>query len=151
MKSFALVVVAMAALLFLGAGLGFVFTKEADSALKLERLLDEDMERLQAKNLLPKELKSLSAVELNGGTDTAKSWLKDMAFPFNVKKDGKYLLEVLVVDWTEGPKDGALVQLNLVENKSGNMVWELGRTYILKDRTSTYHQLRNQVMNWLRH
>lgn len=151
MKTFSVSVFALAILLFLLGGFGFVLNKEAAAPIKLESLIDEDLENLSSKGLLPKEMNSLAEVELNAGTDNAKSWLKDMRFPFKVQKEGTHKLEVLLVDWTEGPKDGAMLQLNLIEKSSGNMVWELGRTFILKDRESSYQKLKAQLLNWLRH
>ncbi len=133
------------------AGAGFVLDKEAPRPQMLDELIRQDVQTLKNSGALPKELSSLSTLELHGGTETSKSWIKEISFPFPTSDEGTHTLEILIVDWSEGPKEGALVQYNLVENASGNMIWELGRTFILADHSSTYFRVRGQLMNWLRH
>lgn len=137
-------------LLSLG-GAGFILNQEAPPQYKLEAMLIKDVEKLKHSQMLPEAFQSLSEIELHGGTKEAKAWLQEIRLPFKATEKGTHTLEVLLVTWSEGPKDGAMVQYNLVDNASGNMIWELGRTFILKDRDSSYFQLRHQLMNWLRH
>lgn len=132
-------------------GIGFVLNQEAPPQYKLEALLNEDVLRLKQAQKLPQAFDTLSRVELHGGTQEAKEWLKEIRLPFHTTTPGTHTLEVLLVTWSEGPKDGAMIQYNLVDNASGNMVWELGRTFILKDKDSSYFRARHQLMNWLRH
>ncbi len=69
-----------------------------------------------------------------GGTPESKNWLKRIDVPVRPHiQEGGNRLEVLVVVWEEEGKQGALVQYNLVDLKSKNMVFELGRTLILAD------------------
>jgi hypothetical protein len=151
MKTFAIAIL-LFALALLGLSItGYIQGKEAAPRDKLQGLLLEDVETLREAHALPAGIDSLSQLELHGGTDTTREWLKTLQFPFQVKKDGTHTLEILLVDWTEGTKEGVLVQYNLVDHKTGNMIWELGRTFILKDHASLYYRWRSQVMNWLRH
>lgn len=138
------------ALLVFAAGV-FVLKKEASPTEKLEVYIEKDLDLLRESGNLPKEFDSLAKMEVYGGTDQAKIWVNSLRLPFKLKEGGTHNLEVLVVDWEEGPKDGVMVQYNLVEKKSGNMVWELGRTFILRDDSEPYYQLRPHLMNWLRH
>ena len=131
--------------------LAFVLKKEASPVEKLEMFIVEDLELLQEAGSLPKEFYSLAQLEVYGGTDKAKVWTQELRLPFQLKKDGTHHLEVLIVDWKEGHKEGVIVQYNLNEKASGNMVWELGRTFILKNHSSLYYQIRPHLMNWLRH
>lgn len=138
------------ALLVFAAGV-FVLKKEASAPEKLEMLIEKDLDLLRQNGSLPKELNSLAKLEVYGGTDQAKVWINNLSLPFKLAEDGTHDLEVLVVDWEEGTKDGVMVQYNLVDRKSGNMVWELGRTFILRDDSELYYQVRPHLMNWLRH
>jgi|GEM_PF-1588487 hypothetical protein len=151
MKALSLAAVVFALTLLGLACVGFVLNKEALPVDKLQQFLVEDVQKLEQAHALPAGVHSLSQLELHGGTERAREWLKSLKFPFPVKKDGTHTLEILLVDWNEGTKDGVMVQYNLVDNKSGNMIWELGRTFILKDSASPYYHWRSQLMNWLRH
>ena len=89
------------------------------------------MAALKASNKLPAGWNSIKEIQLIPATDKAKLWLKSMHVPILLKSDGAYKLEVLMISWDEGQDVGAIVQYNLVELKTNNMVWELGRTFVL--------------------
>lgn len=130
---------------------GFVLKMEASPSEKLEWLVAEDLKNLQTAKVLPKEFGALGSIERYGGTPRARLWLEKLKWPLKTHQQGTHDLEILVVDWVEGPKEGVLIQYNLTDKASGNMVWELGRTFILKDQSSLYYRLRPHLMNWLRH
>lgn len=98
-----------------------------------ERQWHQDVETLEASGKLPKPWFAIKDLEIYGGTPESKAWLKRIKHPLKTKLAGTHKLEVLVVAWEEDGKNGVLVQYNLVDLKSQNMVWELGRTLILKD------------------
>lgn len=129
----------------------YVLKHEASPPERLEILITKDLNALSEANSLPKEIGQLAKVEVFGGTDSTKIWIQKMRFPFKTSDEGTHELEVLLVDWTENAKEGVMVQYNLNDKASGNMVWELGRTFILSDQRSLYFKLRQQLMKWLRH
>ncbi|MGZ3721911.1 MAG: hypothetical protein ACXVA9_03200, partial [Bdellovibrionales bacterium] len=90
-----------------------------------------DVEQLEASGKLPKEWSDVSLIEVIGGTPETKDWLGRIYVPLKSKKGGHYKLEVLVVVWEEEGKRGTLVQYNLVDLKTQNNIYELGRTFIL--------------------
>lgn len=112
--------------------LDFWHTRNAPLYKKLERQWAEDVELLEDSGKLPQPWFDVKEIELVGGTPETRNWLKRIKIPVTVKNDvGTYKLEVLVVVWEEEGKRGTMVQYNLVELKSGNTIWELGRTLIL--------------------
>lgn len=99
---------------------------------QFERQWNDDVESLEQSQKLPKGWFEVSQVEIHGGTPESRQWLKLVQAPIAAKsKDGQYKLEVLVVVWEEEGQRGVLVQYNLVHLPSQNMVWELGRTFLL--------------------
>jgi len=98
---------------------------------RFERQWREDVEDLEASKKLPAGWHDVKDLEIFGGTPETKEWLARIKVPLTTKKDGKHKLEVLVVAWEENGIRGALVQYDLVELKSKNNIWELGRTLIL--------------------
>ena len=100
---------------------------------KLEIQWAQDVEDLESSKKLPPPWFDVREIELYGGTPETKNWLKRIEIPVTAKKpNGNHKLEVLVVAWEEDGKRGALIQYNLVDLKSGNMIWELGRTLMFR-------------------
>lgn len=99
--------------------------------VRLERAWIEDIADLQAAQKLPAPWFNLRAVEYYGGDAQAKDWLKRIRVPIKTKVDGTHKLEVLLLVWEENGKRGAVVQYDIVDLKTQNLVWELGRTFIL--------------------
>ncbi len=104
----------------------------------------EDVEQLETSGKLPAAWFDLGELEIIGGTPETRDWLKRIQIPLNTKKAGHYKMEVLVVVWEEEGKRGTLVQYNLIELKSKNNIWELGRTLILS-RPRTARSLKSIV------
>jgi hypothetical protein len=98
---------------------------------KLDRLWAEDIKLLETSNKLPKGWFKLKNIELYGGTDEAKAWLKRLNVPIKTTKDGTHSLEILLLVFDEDGKKGAAIQYDMVDIKTKNLVWELGRTFIL--------------------
>ncbi len=99
---------------------------------KFERQWAEDVQLLENSKKLPPAWFDVGEVELIGGNPETKSWLRKIHVPVKANRPGgKYKLEVLVVIWEADGKRGALVQYNLVDLKSKNMIAELARTLML--------------------
>jgi hypothetical protein len=112
--------------------LDFWSTRNAPLFRKLELQWAQDVELLESSKKLPPGWFDVKEVEITGGTPETKGILRKIRIPVQVKKeDGQHKVEVLVVVWEEEGKRGALIQYNLVNLKTGNMIWELGRTLIL--------------------
>lgn len=117
------------------ATLDYWHARNAPLPQRLERQWREDLERLEASHKLPAAWFDVGEVEVFGGTPETKDWLAKIKVPlYAKKKQGGHKLEVLVVVWEENGKDGVLVQYNLIDLKTKNMVFELGRTLILREK-----------------
>ncbi len=91
----------------------------------------DDVANLEASPKLPKPWFDVREVEVFGGTPVAKGWIREIDIPLRQKNpNGKYKLEALVVPWDEDGKSGVMVQYNLSEFESKNMIFELGRTMV---------------------
>lgn len=101
---------------------------------KLERLWKNDIRKLKKAQKLHPGWKNIAEIESFAGTDPAKKWLKEIQIPIATQVNGDHKLEVLLLSWEDEGKIGAVIQYNLVDKKSGNMVWELGRTFILNEK-----------------
>lgn len=112
--------------------LNFWSARNAPLFRRLETQWAEDVQLLEASKKLPQGWFDVREVEIIGGTPETKGILQRIKVPVAVKKkEGQHKLEVLVVVWEEEGKRGSLIQYNLVNLKTGNMIWELGRTLIL--------------------
>lgn len=100
---------------------------------RLERMWSEDVALLESSGKLPAPWFKLRNLEVYGGTEEAKAWLKRIQPPLKTRPDGTHKMEVLLLSWEEDGKTGAVVQYNMVDIKTQNMVWELGRTFILSE------------------
>lgn len=99
--------------------------------MRLEQMWSDDIRQLEASSKLPKQWFDIQEIEMIGGTPESKSWLRRIKVPLKVKEGGCCKLEVLLVAWEETGTYGSLVQYNIVDLKTKNTLWELGRTFIL--------------------
>ena len=112
--------------------LDFWNTRNAPLYKKFESQWRQDISLLISSKKLPPPWFDVREVELIGGTPETRGWLPRINSPvIATKPDGKHRLEILIVVWEEQGTHGALIQYNLVNLQSKNMVWELGRTLIL--------------------
>lgn len=106
--------------------------KNLSEEQRLENLITADFAKLRANNVLPRFFDSISKIETQSGTEQAKEWLKKIKFPFKEKQDGEFTIEVLLMSFEEDEKLAAVIQYNVVDNKTHDMVWEFARTFYLK-------------------
>lgn len=107
---------------------------------KLQRLWEQDIERLRKAGQLPEAWDDIHEVKYFGGSDQARKWQENLRFPEDLDKEGRHHLEVLLLIWQEDERTGAILQYNLVESASNEMIWELGRTFTL-DHGSTWKNI----------
>ena len=117
---------------FLVLALGFMQDRNAGPVERLQTIWAEDLQLLKDHNKLPEAWGRIREIELIPATDTAKDWARNLEVPISVNVTGSHRLEVLLLSWTQDESNGAIVQYNLVDLETNNMVWELGRTYYLK-------------------
>jgi hypothetical protein len=98
---------------------------------RLERQWHDDIRELEDSKKLPAAWFDVGQIEIVGGTNETKDWLKHIQSPLTPKANGHYKLDVLLVGWEETGKRGAMIQYNLEDLGTKNTIWELGRTLIL--------------------
>ena len=105
----------------------------AESAEKLEKVWQQDLENLHSQNKLPSYWSDIRTVEREPAQDDslANQWVKSVASPIVINPNGQYKLEILFISQTDSGQTRAVVQHHLIHIPSGNSVWELGRTYDL--------------------
>lgn len=104
---------------------------------KFEQMWHEDVALLEESKKLPSPWYSIKQIEIYPGDSKAKAWMKNVKVPLESTSNGKFKMEILVLTWEEDGKAGAVVQYDLVDLKTQNLVWELGRTFILEDHKRT--------------
>src|ERR1700692_1590925 len=74
---------------------------------KLQQLWEEDMLALNQGGRLPSEWSQIREIQLLGGNEESKAWLKQIQIPVHLNKEGTYRLQILLVSWAEEGKIGA--------------------------------------------
>lgn len=117
------------------------FGKEVFKLIKIHRgseadrlavLWERDLNMLIEQKKLHPAWPKIREVVLIGATKKARNWLKEIGSPVKINPKGNHRLEVLLLNWEDKGREGAIVQYNLIDLESRNMIWELGRTYVLK-------------------
>jgi hypothetical protein len=98
---------------------------------RLKNSWNADMARLAKGGHLHKGLLNLKTYEYFAATEIEKDWVKDLRVPFELKSDGSYQLEVLFISQEDEGRRAVVVQMDLVDINTNNLIWELGRTYSL--------------------
>lgn len=126
--------VCLATALTLGSWLGFDAWRfySQSPVERLQELWYSDVIQLTQAKVFPPQWSQIREIRLIPGTPQAKKWFDDLIIPVQTNTEGEYTLEVLLMDWQEGNVLGAIVQYDLTENKTNNLIWELGRTFVLK-------------------
>jgi hypothetical protein len=100
-------------------------------AQQLTHLIDEDFKKLAKENQLPKEWENIATVEYNMRSTLASALLGPERPHVQRIKDGKYFLEVEVIDIPDEINPGIILQTSLFDIKSKNKIFEIGRTYTM--------------------
>lgn len=113
------------------------FWFNATQGEQIETLWKQDMELLVRSKSLPKEWLEVSDIKYFPLTETTKDLLSKIRPPIGTHDTGKYRMEVTVDDWLdteEGRSDyGLMIQYQIFDIASQNLIWELGRTLIMAD------------------
>ena len=87
---------------------------------------ERDLKHLRDVKALHPGFRDLKSVEFIATSEKLKVMLKKYPIDFSTNPSGHFKLEVLLDELNEG---GLMMQYDLVELKSGNTVWERGRTF----------------------
>jgi predicted negative regulator of RcsB-dependent stress response len=125
--------------------------EQMSSVERLNHLWKQDMNLLKSTQHVHKGWNSIKQFEAFSGSEKAKKWLQSLRVPARKVEQGKYKLEVLLLEFDQDETAHAVVQMNLVELESQNMVWELARTYRLNSYFDHLSQelapIKDQVKN----
>ncbi len=103
---------------------------------KFESLWIRDLNTLKKSKSVPPAFYDLSEIKVVGGNPQVLGWLPTLHAPIDKKSQGGHRMEILLVSWTDTDSDAVIVQYDIYDNKTGNLVWELGRTLILRNADS---------------
>ncbi len=119
------------ATLFLGLGLSIAFYSlfKVPSKLTVAQYIENDLDLLAEKKLLPKEWKQIKEVEILFLSEKAKAALQGNNVYIPKQPSGKFKLELIIADWEDQGHPGLITQMNLINLENKNKIWELGRTY----------------------
>ncbi len=128
MKSIGLVIFVLGVVAAAYIGVQNATTVVAFHEESFKNLWTEDIHKLEGSGKLPPGWKDLKAVEVTVTSPKLKPWLEHYKPAFEVKPEGNFKLQVFVDDFQDGSTTGVLIQYSLVDLKSADTVWELGRT-----------------------
>ena len=97
----------------------------------MEKIWARDLEKLQKTKHLPSGFFEIREVKMIFPAEKAKIFFAKIKNPDLIKSStaGRFILEIFIdaIDAAQG--GGIMMQYDLIEIKSGNTVWELGRTF----------------------
>jgi hypothetical protein len=94
---------------------------------------EADIRFMHQSGHLPKMWDHLKEVKFVATSKGAEIWLEQAKPKIATSENGQYLLEFVLIDDSEPAKKTtvALVQMSIIDIKSGNKLWELARYYSL--------------------
>jgi len=113
---------------------------------RFSELWARDVSMLKAAHIFPPGIFDLKSYELSAATERTQSWKPDISIPFGTDPNGHFHLEILLLSWEEGSKEGAIVQYNLIDMRSKDMTWELGRTFVLLGQNPIEEAIARQIL-----
>lgn len=127
---------------FLIAGLGLlsesIYEKFIPSVDQIEmqsqnHFVSKDLYEMYKKGQIPKSFFQLKDIKWSYYDETLKTQIPPESIPFKTSVGGIYKLEVDAFSTPSNNMKIAIIQMNLIEIKSGNKVWELSRNYEVKN------------------
>ncbi len=135
-RSFAIILITLGVMILIIFSLKLWTFENLSGVNRLQWLWQSDLEELKSKGRLPKEFDLVREVEIQVSSEKTREWSKILTAPGRINPKGSYRLEVLLVDWNDAEDgEGALIQHNLVDIQSQNMIWELNRNYVIAEAT----------------
>lgn len=123
---------------------------------RLQSLWNQDVASLENAKALPEGWYHIKSIEFYSGDDGAQKWINEKLRPPQKTQDnGTHRLEILLLSFEDEGKIGAIVQYNLVDIKTQNMEWELGRTFYLNSKKNEwiewFETQKDSIQNHLSH
>lgn len=109
------------------------FWFDGNQSEQIKMLWEQDLELLVRNRSLPKEWIKVSEVKYFPLTDSVKELLTKIQPPLSQHENGSYRMEVTIDDWKDDSDYGLMIQYQIFDMPSDNLVWELGRTLIIAD------------------
>ncbi len=138
-----LIITASAIIAYLSFQDHFSPLKDSSSCVQLTpaqlmaKMIGDDFDNLLKEGHLHKGWQSIATLEVRMNSKLAKAILGKTSFPIKRIKDGKYLLELDLLDLEDDENPGVIVQASLIDIKSKNKVYEIGRTYLMSELNKT--------------
>lgn len=116
----------------------FFFAQESECVQltpseQLRKLVEDDFAKLQRGHQLPEQWSTLINVEFKVRSDLARALLGSAKFNIPIVPKGTHFLEVEILDLPDETNPGIILQASLFDIQSKNKIFEIGRTYTMKD------------------
>lgn len=98
---------------------------------KFQLTWNQDLELLKRSGSLPKQWESIREIVIRTDDSPIQDWLNPKSLPIPKNPQGTYQLDILFTHWIENNRYGVVIQYDLFDSKSKNLVWSLGRTHTL--------------------
>jgi hypothetical protein len=132
--------------------------KPEDLISPLKTLWEKDVKKLKQDKGFLRVWNSIREVEIKPGDDLAKIYLPQALPKIPKNPQGQYLLEIMLLGWEDERDSGAIVLYHFIDIETGNLLWELGRTFRfpaidkkqdkkVKPQNSLRHFLKNLLKN----
>lgn len=102
-----------------------------DPGSRLSKMIETDFELLDLQDELPAEWRSIATIQTVSTSKTSENILKTSTPKFPIIKNGKYLLELVYIYYSDEEGTGFIIQSSFIETKSKNKIWEIARSYNL--------------------
>lgn len=96
---------------------------------RFNMFISEDLHSLSLDKRLPKEWQSLRNVVVQINDPALSQWVEKINLPLKRNPAGTTRAEVSIMRWSDSPKYGVLVQIELFDIRTKNKVFELNRNY----------------------
>lgn len=100
---------------------------------QLINLITNDFQKLNQSKQLPKEWTNIETTEIKMNSELAKIILGKARPSFSKVKNGKFHLELEVMDLPDAENPGVILQASLFNKKTKNKIFEIGRKYTMND------------------
>ena len=95
--------------------------------------VSRDLYDLYKKGQIPKFFFNLRSIKWSYYDDELRKQIPEEVLPFKATSNGAYNLEVDAFSSQKTNSKIAILQMNLIEIKSGNKIWELSRNYEIQN------------------
>jgi hypothetical protein len=102
-------------------------------AQQLTNLINQDFTELAKSHQLPPEWAKIGSVQYVIDSDLAKAFLGKRRPQIQRVKNGGYFLEMQFMDLNDNENPGFIIQASLIDIKSKNKIFEIGRTYFFEE------------------